>query len=215
MAKKLELLFCYAFSLCRWCPAFANEGHDETDTQTLIETQPPVSSVLFRQDGADIQQSTDEGKTWKSYSPIEETGTFIYDVSKMSLPSEMMGLEVVGNSSKKENRGQSNIPNGVIHPVIFTENHSRIMKRDYVLAHELVHIKRFDIITKVVLAVALCIHWFNPLLWVMYVLANRDIELSCDETVIFEKNTRAGKLISMEEKEWLVIISAEMRLKKG
>lgn len=77
-------------------------------------------------------------------------------------------------------------------------------KCQYVLAHELVHIKRFDIITKVVLAVALCIHWFNPLVWVMYVLANRDIELSCDETVIrqFGENTRAvyaKVLISMEE----------------
>lgn len=74
----------------------------------------------------------------------------------------------------------------------------------YLLAHELVHIKRFDIVTKIVLAVALCIHWFNPLVWVMYVLENRDIELSCDETVTqqFGENTRAvyaKVLISMEK----------------
>lgn len=54
----------------------------------------------------------------------------------------------------------------------------------YVFAHEYVHIRRFDSITKLVLITALCMHWFNPLVWAMYVLANRDIELSCDEAVI-------------------------------
>ena len=96
---------------------------------------------------------------------------------------------------------------GVIHPVILLPKTTVWNNEEtlhYVLAHELVHIKRFDIITKVVLAAALCIHWFNPLVWVMYVLANRDIELSCDETVIrqFGENTRAAYakvLISMEE----------------
>ena len=68
MAKKIGIIVLLCFSLCvGGVSAFANEGHDETDTQTLIETQPSVSSVLFRQDGADIQQSTDEGKTWQSY----------------------------------------------------------------------------------------------------------------------------------------------------
>lgn len=96
---------------------------------------------------------------------------------------------------------------GVIRPVILLPKTTVWNNEEtlhYVLAHELVHIKRFDIITKVVLAVALSIHWFNPLVWVMYVLANRDIELSCDETVIrqFGENTRAvyaKVLISMEE----------------
>lgn len=95
----------------------------------------------------------------------------------------------------------------MIHPVILLPKTTDWNNEDtlhYVLAHELVHIKRFDIIAKVVLVVALCIHWFNPLVWVMYVLANRDIELSCDETVIrqFGEHTRAAYakvLISMEE----------------
>jgi hypothetical protein len=79
MAKKNGIIVLLCFSLCvGGVSAFADEGHAETDTQTLIETQPPVSSVLFRQDGADIQQSTDEGKTWQSYSPIEETDYFTY-----------------------------------------------------------------------------------------------------------------------------------------
>ena len=40
----------------------------------------------------------------------------------------------------------------------------------FVLAHEMAHIRRFDGISKGLLAAALCIHWFNPMVWVMYCL---------------------------------------------
>lgn len=74
----------------------------------------------------------------------------------------------------------------------------------YVFAHEYVHIRRFDAFTKLIFIAALCIHWFNPLVWAMYILANRDIELSCDEDVVRlfgteNKSIYARMLISMEE----------------
>lgn len=74
----------------------------------------------------------------------------------------------------------------------------------YILTHELVHIRRFDAAVKLVFAAALCAHWFNPLVWVMYALANRDLELSCDERVMDtlggrEKTSYALTLINMEE----------------
>ena len=94
MAKKIGIIVLLCFSLCvGGVSAFANEGHDETDTQTLIETQPPVSSVLFRQDGADIQQSTDEGKTWQSDSPIEETDYFTYDEFSAWIENETENIQ--------------------------------------------------------------------------------------------------------------------------
>ena len=97
---------------------------------------------------------------------------------------------------------------GVFHPVILMPTSTKWENTDsleYVLAHEYVHIRRFDSIRKLVLIVVLCVHWFNPLVWVMYVLANRDIELSCDEAVVrlFGENakaTYARALISMEER---------------
>ncbi len=54
----------------------------------------------------------------------------------------------------------------------------------FILTHEMIHIKRFDIIWKFILTLAVCVHWFNPLVWIMYLLANQDIEMSCDETSI-------------------------------
>ncbi len=76
----------------------------------------------------------------------------------------------------------------------------------YVLTHEFEHIRRFDTLYKLLLAAAFCIHWFNPLVWVMYILANRDIELSCDEATVrtfgeTAKSTYALMLIGLEEKK--------------
>jgi beta-lactamase regulating signal transducer with metallopeptidase domain len=47
-----------------------------------------------------------------------------------------------------------------------------------------VHIRRKDILIKALLALTLCLHWFNPLVWLLFILAQRDLELSCDEIVI-------------------------------
>lgn len=54
----------------------------------------------------------------------------------------------------------------------------------FVLAHELCHVRRCDVALKCVLAAAVSLHWFNPLAWVMWVLAARDIELACDEAAV-------------------------------
>ncbi|MGO0904271.1 M56 family metallopeptidase [Clostridioides difficile] len=55
---------------------------------------------------------------------------------------------------------------------------------NFVLTHELVHINRFDNTLKLFMLLALAIHWFNPLVWVMLFLLNKDIEFSCDEKVM-------------------------------
>lgn len=76
----------------------------------------------------------------------------------------------------------------------------------YVLEHEFVHIQHFDAAVKLLMVAALCIHWFNPMVWLMYIFFNRDLELYCDETVIRrfgeeEKSAYAMTLIEMEEEK--------------
>jgi beta-lactamase regulating signal transducer with metallopeptidase domain len=61
---------------------------------------------------------------------------------------------------------------------------------DYVLSHEYNHIKRYDALWKILLLLALCVHWFNPMVWVMFILASRDLELTCDEMVIRRFGTK-------------------------
>lgn len=96
---------------------------------------------------------------------------------------------------------------GILRPVILLPE---CMEREddaalaYILTHELVHVRRFDAVAKLVFAAALCVHWFNPLVWALYVLANRDLELSCDQRVMDllggrKKAAYALTLINMEE----------------
>lgn len=76
---------------------------------------------------------------------------------------------------------------GLIRPVILLPENTNWTDEDqltYILTHEYVHICRGDLLWKLLLTAALCLHWFNPLVWVMYFRANRDLELACDEAVV-------------------------------
>ena len=66
--------------------------------------------------------------------------------------------------------------------------------RRYVLLHEQAHIRRRDYLTKPLAYVALCFHWFNPVLWLAYHLFGRDIETATDQAVIrsFGRTDTAG-----------------------
>lgn len=75
----------------------------------------------------------------------------------------------------------------------------------YILEHEYCHIRRFDSVWKLGIAAAICIHWFNPLVWLMFFIINQDLEITCDEMVIrhFGTDSRAEyayALIHMAEK---------------
>lgn len=75
---------------------------------------------------------------------------------------------------------------------------------ELVLSHELAHIRRLDVPVKYILTAAAWAHWFNPLVWVMYALAERDIELACDEAVLRRmgdgRAAYAMTLIGLEER---------------
>ena len=98
---------------------------------------------------------------------------------------------------------------GIFHPIVLLPKQTDWMnetKLRYILTHEFVHIKRFDTLTKLLMATALCVHWFNPFVWLMYILINQDIELSCDEAVVKAlgwnvKSSYALTLIDLEEEK--------------
>jgi len=86
---------------------------------------------------------------------------------------------------------------GFLRPVILLPtamNFDDEQRINYILMHELIHVKRFDYVWKILFTITLCVHWFNPLVWLMCLLVNRDIELACDEKVlkIFGWKARAG-----------------------
>ena len=58
----------------------------------------------------------------------------------------------------------------------------------YIITHELVHIKRYDYIIKPLAFLTLCVHWFNPLMWLCFRYMQKDMEMSCDEKVLSVDN---------------------------
>lgn len=73
---------------------------------------------------------------------------------------------------------------GLFRPNIYLPSAMGEKEQSYILMHEQYHIRRFDHVIKALAFAALCIHWFNPLVWVAFIMAGRDMEMSCDEAVI-------------------------------
>lgn len=79
---------------------------------------------------------------------------------------------------------------GIIKPKIYLPFHMNELDLQHVIAHERAHIRRKDHWWKPFGFLLLTLHWFNPLMWLGYVLLCRDIELACDEKVVREMNTQ-------------------------
>ncbi len=73
---------------------------------------------------------------------------------------------------------------GLFRPKIYLPSALTEAEQTYILLHERQHIRRGDHILKALAFLALCLHWFNPLVWVAFVQAGLDMEMSCDEAVV-------------------------------
>ena len=75
---------------------------------------------------------------------------------------------------------------GLFRPKIYLPSTLTETERGYILRHEQYHLRRRDHLVKFLSFLALCIHWFNPLVWAAFVLSGKDMEMSCDEAVVRE-----------------------------
>ena len=73
---------------------------------------------------------------------------------------------------------------GVLRPRVYLPSETPEGERAFIIAHERHHIRRHDPLWKLLGYAALCLHWFNPLVWLAFALAGKDMEMSCDEAVI-------------------------------
>ncbi len=79
---------------------------------------------------------------------------------------------------------------GVIRPRIYFPVGLHGMPREFILCHEQAHLRRLDHIVKPVCWTAVVLHWFNPAVWIAFILMSRDIEDACDEAVIRQLGPR-------------------------
>lgn len=100
---------------------------------------------------------------------------------------------------------------GILRPVIYLPSHVPKKERRYIIAHERHHIRRCDHILKLLAYFALCVHWFNPLVWAAFILAGKDMEMSCDEAVI----RRMGPQIRADYSASLLRLATRRRIIAG
>ncbi|MBQ1208714.1 MAG: hypothetical protein IIX65_09305, partial [Lachnospiraceae bacterium] len=92
---------------------------------------------------------------------------------------------------------------GVFRPRIYLCSTLKNHEMRYIILHEQHHIRRFDHVIKLLAFVVLCVHWFNPLVWVAFILAGKDMEMSCDEAVI----KRMGERIRWDYSKSLLVLA--------
>ncbi|MDE5597612.1 MAG: M56 family metallopeptidase, partial [Lachnospiraceae bacterium] len=84
-------------------------------------------------------------------------------------------------------------------------------EKRYILLHEQIHIKRRDYIWRFAGYFALCIHWFNPLVWLAFFLSGKDMEMSCDEAVV----RMLGENVKKEYSASLLSFASGKRIRPG
>ncbi len=79
---------------------------------------------------------------------------------------------------------------GLLRPKIYLPSEMEEREQTYIILHEQHHIRRLDHIVKALAFAALCIHWFDPLVWAAFILSGKDMEMSCDEAVVRRLGTK-------------------------
>ncbi|WP_367568793.1 M56 family metallopeptidase [Lacrimispora sp.] len=100
---------------------------------------------------------------------------------------------------------------GVFKPKIYLPIGLSGQERSYILLHEQTHIRRCDHMVKLVAYFVLCLHWFNPMVWLAFLLMGVDMEMSCDERVLKEIGSEVKKAYSMS----LLSLATERRIIGG
>lgn len=100
---------------------------------------------------------------------------------------------------------------GVIAPKIYLPSDTPIAERRFIIAHERHHLHRGDPLWKLLGYLALCVHWFNPLVWLAFFLGGKDMEMSCDEAVL----NRLGEDIRADYSQALLRLATHKRLIAG
>ena len=100
---------------------------------------------------------------------------------------------------------------GLFRPRIYLPSDLPEGERDYILLHERTHIHRGDHVFRALAWLALALHWFNPLVWLAFHLAGKDMEMACDEAVL----RKMGRDVRADYSSSLLRLSTGRRLPAG
>jgi len=139
-------------------------------------------------------------------------GFILYGIiSYLFLRRKMQGAVLLHDNVYEASQIQTPFVLGVFAPKIYLPQGLSASEREYIILHEQTHIKRFDHIIKFAAYFILCLHWFNPLAWVAFLLMCVDMEMACDEQVLRVLGTETKTSYSMT----LVTLASNRRLIAG
>jgi len=109
-------------------------------------------------------------------------------VSGILLKRQLRSAELIEQNIFEAKNLKTPFVLGLLRPKIYLPVGFNDKERSYILLHEQTHINRKDHIIKVLAFLVLSVHWFNPFVWIAFMLMSMDMELSCDERVLKEMN---------------------------
>ena len=167
-------------SIVTYIPATVNTQADFIMVQPE-EQQVQVESVTESEEQLQMTPMHAVALVWA----VGMAGMMLYSVIQyLALRRKLVGsVQLKGNIYLADHIDTAFVV-GLVQPSIYLPSGVPQTERYFILAHEQHHIRRGDHIIKLLAYLALCIHWFNPLVWIAFVLSGKDMEMSCDEAVI-------------------------------
>ncbi len=132
-------------------------------------------------------------------------------ITFLNLKNRLSMATLVNHTIYETDRIETPFVLGFIKPKIYIPTNLSENEFNYIIKHELTHIKRYDYIIKLIAFIALSIHWFNPIIWFSYFLMSKDMEMSCDESVMkdFNEDIRSSyskSLLSLSAKQSGILV---------
>ncbi len=181
----------------------------------ITETAQPVAPLAPVSEKKEAVQPIWENESvspWALLWLAGIMGMLIYSaVSLLQLRKKLIGAIPLQKNIYLADHIASPFVMGILRPRIYLPSSLSERELNYILLHEQYHIRRGDHLIKVLAFAALSIHWFNPLVWIAFIMAGKDMEMSCDEAVL----RRLGEEVRCDYSASLLSLATGRRIIAG
>lgn len=180
----------------------SDTGSLESSVNSSLQQAIPISSVTPLQTWMDVLSFV-----WLAGILV----LFVYSImSYTKIIRRLDTATIVKDNIYESDRIGTAFVCGFVRPKIYVPVGVGGSDLSYILEHEYTHIRRRDHLIKSLAFFTLILHWFNPLIWLSFMLMSRDMEMSCDESVLRKmgeetKGSYSASLLSLSVKgTWLL-----------
>lgn len=170
-----------------------NQSYNGNDSTTIIsyDTHPEYTPNSSNAYNMESKKNTSTYPSWTKLACIiwyiGVAGFIIYSyIAYIRLKKRLEAKVLLKSNVYLSDNIDTGFVIGAFKPYICIPSDLDEDKQEYVIAHESYHIKRRDYIAKTIYFIVTVVHWFNPFVWLAYFMMERDMEMSCDEAVLYE-----------------------------